>query len=69
MQKNKHLYSLGLKLKPIRKSQHKTLSEVSTEIGISRNTLSKYERNADNMPVSVFIRLMEYYGVDMRDII
>ncbi len=60
---------IGYILKYIRKSRKLSLKEVGKNVGVSRSTLSKYEKNYTKMPVTIFFNLVTYYEVDIDDII
>lgn len=55
---------IGKELKSLRSKTNKTIEEVSTDIGIHYNTLSKYEKDASDMNLSLLEKILNYYGID-----
>lgn len=45
-----------------------TLVEAAKLFGISKDTLSKYERDSSNVPRKFFIKIEEIYGVPVDNI-
>ena len=59
----------GLGLRLIRRSQKITMKEVSILLGIHRNTLRNYECDKTRIPMSVLMRMMELYGIEIQIIL
>lgn len=55
---------VGQELKSLRSKSNKSIEEVSNAIGVHFNTLSKYEKNASDMNLSLLEKLLDYYKVD-----
>ena len=55
---------VGQELKSLRSKSNQSIEEVSNAIGIHFNTLSKYEKNASDMSLSLLEKLLDYYKVD-----
>ena len=51
-------------LKSLRTKKGVSIEEVSENLGIHFNTLSKYEKDATDMKLSLFGKLLKYYDVD-----
>ncbi len=58
----------GVKLAAMRKSRGFKLGEVADILGISRNTLAAYEKDKVEMPISVGIKLINFYKCDIFEI-
>lgn len=54
-----------LKLGMLRKNAGYTQSEAAEKLGISRSALAAYEKDSDNMPLSVLIKMSELYDFDI----
>lgn len=50
-------------LRKLRADRDVTLEEASKEIGIGKDTLSRYENNNCSMQLDVLERILNYYGV------
>ena len=55
---------IGAELKSIRTKSNKTIEEVSQELGIHFNTLSKYEKDASDMQLSMLEKILTLFNVD-----
>ncbi len=55
---------IGNELKSLRDKLNKTAEEVSKDINIHQNTLYKYEKDATNLPLGLFHKLLNYYKID-----
>lgn len=55
---------VGKELLALRKKKSITLENLSKEIGIHTNTLSKYEKDASDMKLSTLQKILKYYNVD-----
>lgn len=53
----------------IRKSRHLTQEEAAKLIGISKDTLSKYERGLSYPDVPIIRKIEEVYGINYNNII
>lgn len=51
-------------LKSLRIRNNKTIEEVSHDLGIHFNTLSKYEKDAKNMQLGTLNSILKYYGIN-----
>lgn len=51
-------------LKSIRTRKGLSIKQVSEDIGIHFNSLSKYEKNADDMQLNILEKLLAYYNID-----
>lgn len=56
---------LGKYLRAVRKSKKLPLKLVANYIDISRSSLSKYEKDIGSAPITVLIKLVSLYGVDL----
>lgn len=61
-----HLNSklIAEELKSLRIKKNKTVEEASNDLGIHFNTLSKYEKDASDMQLGMFEKILSYYNVD-----
>lgn len=64
-----HAQSLGEKLRALRRSQGQSLEEVANATGISRSLLSLVETGKNDLTVGRLIRLMDFYGVLVTDLL
>lgn len=55
---------IGQELKSLRTKRNKTIEEVSNDLDIHYNTLSKYEKDASDMQLGLLEKILEYYEVD-----
>ena len=55
---------IGQELKSLRTKKNKSIEEVSNDLNIHYNTLSKYEKDAADMQLGLFEKILEYYEVD-----
>ena len=55
---------LGKELKLLRTRQNKTLEQASNDLDIHFNTLSKYEKDASDMHLSMLEKVLTYYNID-----
>lgn len=62
---NKSTSPLADKIKELRKSKHKTIEELSEEIGIPLNILVQYENGVRKIPYTALKKLASYFGVDL----
>lgn len=63
-------YELNRKrLRDIRHLQGKTLEDVSKDLHVSISRLSRYERGSQDIMVNFLMRLCNYYGVSVTDVI
>lgn len=53
-------------LRKLRADRDVTLEEASKEIGIGKDTLSRYENNNCSMQLDVLERILNYYGVSFN---
>lgn len=63
---NESFYN-GHDYKLVRTKLNLTQSEVADAIGISRHSLSNYEYGKSEMPITVSIRLREFYNVKVSE--
>ena len=52
-------------IRNLREDNDKTPQEVADYLNIKQTTYSKYELGKINIPVDVFIKLADYYGVSV----
>lgn len=52
-------------IRNLREDNDKTQQEVADYLNIKQTTYSKYELGKINIPVDVFIKLADYYGVSV----
>ena len=57
--------SIGEFLYILRQSKGMTQQEVADYLNVKQTTYSKYELGKINIPVDVFIKLADYYGVSV----
>ena len=55
---------IAQELKSLRNKKNKSLNEVSNDLGIHSNTLSKYEKDASDMNLGMLEKILDYYKVD-----
>lgn len=55
---------IGRELKSLRDRRDKSIEEVSSDLGIHYNTLSKYEKDAKDMQLGMLAKILDYYGID-----
>ena len=55
----------GKYLRAVRKSKKLPLEFVASYIGISRSSLSKYEKDIGNTPITILIKLVLLYDIDL----
>ena len=49
----------------LREDNDKTQQEIADYLNIKQTTYSKYELGKINIPIEVFIKLADYYGVSL----
>ena len=54
----------GNELRFYRLQKGLTLEEAAKELGISRQTLQKYEQSSINIPITIFIKMAKLYDID-----
>jgi transcriptional regulator with XRE-family HTH domain len=59
---------LGLRLRTLRKERHLSLDDVAKGSGISRSFLSLLENDRSDVSFSKLIRLVNFYGISVTDI-
>jgi ribosome-binding protein aMBF1 (putative translation factor) len=59
---------VGARLRSLREARAIDLSDVSTQIGTSEDTIARYERGEQRPPSTDIIALAELYGVRLRDL-
>lgn len=59
---------LGVRLRAVRKEKHLSLDEVARGCGISRSFLSLIENDRSDISFSKLIRLVNFYGISVTDI-
>jgi len=52
-------------IRNLREDNDKTQQEVADYLNVKQTTYSKYELGKINIPVDVFIKLADYYGVSV----
>lgn len=57
------------KLKKLRKSKNKTLTQMSQEIGIGRGTINNYEVGRTEPSIANLEKLSDYFGVSIDDLL
>ena len=55
---------IGQELKSLRTKRNKTIEEVSNDLDIHYNTLSKYEKDASDMQLGLLEKILEYFEID-----
>lgn len=51
------------RLRELRKERNLPQKKVGNDVGIAQQTLSRYEKNINTVPVDALIRLAKYYNV------
>lgn len=51
------------RLKELREGRHLTQTGMGNEVGVSQQNISKYEKDACNIPVDMLVRFAEYFNV------
>ena len=49
----------------LRKRNKSTQSELAEYLNVTQTTYSKYERGAIKIPIEIFVKLADYYGVSI----
>lgn len=52
-------------IRNLREDNDKTQQEIADYLNIKQTTYSKYELGKINIPIEVFIKLADYYGVSL----
>ena len=52
-------------IRNLREDNDKTQQEVADYLNVKQTTYSKYELGKINIPIDVFIKLADYYGVSV----
>lgn len=52
-------------IRNLREDNDKTQQEIADYLNIKQTTYSKYELGKINIPIKVFIKLADYYGVSV----
>ena len=52
-------------IRNLREDNDKTQQEIADYLNIKQTTYSKYELGKINIPIEVFIKLADYYGVSV----
>lgn len=55
---------IGEELRSLRNKMKKTAEEVSSDMNIHQNTLYKYEKDATDLPLGLFQKLLNYYNTN-----
>lgn len=55
---------IGEELRSLRNKVNKTAEEVSIDMNIHKNTLYKYEKDATDLPLGLFQKLLKYYNTN-----
>ena len=55
---------IGAELKSIRTKSNKSIEQASLDLGVHFNTLSKYEKDASDMQLSMLEKILKYYNID-----
>lgn len=55
---------IGEELRSLRNKVNKTAEEVSVDMNIHKNTLYKYEKDATDLPLGLFQKLLNYYNTN-----
>ena len=52
-------------IRNLREDNDKTQEEIADYLNIKQTTYSKYELGKINIPIEVFVKLADYYGVSL----
>lgn len=52
-------------IRNLREDNDKTQTEIATYLNVKQTTYSKYELGKINIPIEVFVKLADYYGVSV----
>lgn len=55
---------IGRELKGLRAKNNYNLQEVADNVGVHRETLRKYEKNTNKMPIYLLVKLLKFYKVE-----
>mgnify|MGYP001389290277 FL=1 len=58
-------YMIYENIRNLREDSDKTQKELADYLNVKQTTYSKYELGKINIPVEVFIKLADYYGVSV----
>lgn len=62
--KHRHAHAIGLWLRSIRKESRRPLSQVGPQLGVSKQSLSEYERGTVSPDIETMLRAAEYFEYD-----
>lgn len=65
--KTETIKSIGLELADIRRSKELSILEVANDIGLNKDTISKYENGNSSMKVYILDALLSYYNVNIAN--
>ena len=60
--------SLGSKSREIRKSQYKTLQDIQDITGLSKSTISAFERDKSNFTTDTLTKIVKALGVSIEEL-
>lgn len=56
------IYDFGVRLKELRKSKHLSQNEAAKRLGVTRSTISAYERNIKTPSAGVLVEMARLYN-------
>lgn len=59
------VYDFGARLKELRKNKHLSQSEAGKRLGVTRSTISAYERNVKTPSVDILVQIAVLYNVSI----
>ena len=65
---NPDLVEIGEKIRALRESKGMSQEQLAELIGVSKNSISKYENGQAEMKIGVYNRLVEIFGVTPNDL-
>lgn len=65
--KTETIKAIGLELADIRRSKELSILDVANDIGINKDTISKYENGNSSMKVYILDILLNYYNVNIAN--
>lgn len=65
--KTETIKAIGLELADIRRSKELSILDVANDIGINKDTISKYENGNSSMKVYILDILLNYYNTNIAN--
>lgn len=69
MSVDKFLENIGINIRRIRDKQQLSAEEFGKNIGVTRQTISRWEQGKGSIGVKDIVKIAEYYGVALSSLI